>query len=110
MKKIEEDVAPVNCVTPGDVGGMGDIYFPSDDGEPGSGDIPLPSGKSKVYKQVKTFDTFVKTKKKKGEQKKFTTPDESPDSPYYKKLESSEYYKDFVYDFKTYIKKSKEDI
>ena len=59
-----------------------------------------------------TFDTFVKLnyKKKKGSQKKFTTPDETPDSSYYPRQESSSYYKDFVYDFKSYIKKSKEDI
>ncbi|MCM1221531.1 MAG: hypothetical protein NC548_44340 [Lachnospiraceae bacterium] len=119
MKKIEEDVAPANCLTLGDVSGMGDAFFPGDnpnngyDGERGSGDIPLGSGVSEPYKQIMTYDTFMKTKKpkkKKGEQKKFKTKIQSSDSPYYHKLESSPYYKDFVYDFKTYIKKSKEDI
>lgn len=102
-------------LTPDQVGGMGAIEFPGDnpnngyDGVRGSGDLPKSS--KNVYKQIMTYDTFVKSKKKKkGEQKKFTTPNETPDSPYYPKMESSPYYKDFVYDFKTYIKKSKEDI
>ena len=48
----------------GDIAGMGDITFPGElgEGEPGSGDLPLPSGK--VYKQVAPFDTFLKSKKK----------------------------------------------
>lgn len=119
MKKIEEDVAPANCVTPDCVGGMGDIAFPGEnpdngyDGVKGSGDVPLGSGVGKPYKQIMTYDTFIKTKtpkKKKGEQKQFKTKDESPDSPYYPQLESSPYYKNLVYDFKTYIRKAKEDI
>lgn len=119
MSNISECEIPTNCVTSSSVSGMGDAFFPGNnpnnnyDGERGSGDIPLGSGVSEPYKQIMTYDTFVKTKKpkkKKGEQKKFKTKNESPDSPYYPKLESSPYYKDFVYDFKTYIKKSKEDI
>lgn len=101
-------------ITPDQVGGMGAIEFPGDnpdngyDGVRGSGDIPLGSGVSKPYKQIMTYDTFVKTKKKK--QNKFTTKNETPDSEYYPRQKSSPYYKDFVYDFKTYIKKSKEGI
>ena len=40
----------------GDIAGMGDITFPGElgEGEPGSGDLSLPSGK--VYKQVAKSD------------------------------------------------------
>ena len=117
MTKIDECDGVPGGITPDCVGGMGAIEFPGDnpnngyDGVRGSGDLPLPS--KKIYKQIMTYDTFVKTKtpkKKKGEQKQFKTKNESPDSPYYPQMKSSPYYKNFVYDFKTYIKKSKENI
>ena len=45
--------------TPASVGGMGAMYFPGPNGEPGSGDIPMPTGK--VYQQVAPFGLFVKS-------------------------------------------------
>lgn len=101
-KNINEcDGGVPNGLTPSDVGGMGEISFP-DDGAKGSGDLPSTNGV--VYKQIASFGDFVKKSKKK---KTFKTPI-TPDSPYYKKLKSSEYYKNFVYDFEEYMKKAKE--
>ncbi len=61
-------------LTPADVGGMGPAYFPGPNGEPGSGDLPSPTGI--VYKQVAPFDTFIKIRKQKKKKKKFRIEDE----------------------------------
>ena len=60
-------------------------------GEPGSGDLPLPSGK--LYKQVAPFDTFLKSKKKR---KKLKKQKHTPNSPHYA----------YVDDFKTYVERT----
>lgn len=102
-KIIECDGVP-GGITPDCVSGMGPIRFPGENGiERGSGDIPLPSGK--LYRQVMPFDTFIKTKKKKKKYKK----DISPDSSYYKHSPNPDVYK-YVYDFKEYIKKVKDEL
>jgi hypothetical protein len=104
MKEIDEcDVAPVGCNVLGDLPGMGPIEFPHD-GKPGSGDIPMPSGK--LYYQVQPFDSFVKDphwKKRKKMKKKKNTPD----SEIYKHSPNPSVYK-YVYDFKTYMEKAKD--
>ena len=99
-------------ITPDLVGGMGSIELPGDnpnngyDGIKGSGDIPKGSGH--VYKQIMTYDTFIKLpewkKKKKNKNKKEMTPD----SPYYKHSPNPPEYS-HVYDFKEYIKKVKDE-
>lgn len=56
--------SPNGGLVSGDISGMGEITFP-EDGNPGSGDIPLPSGH--LYRQIAPFSEFVrKRKKKKG--------------------------------------------
>lgn len=113
-KNINECDVPTNCITPANVGGMGAIEFPGDnpnngyDGVRGSGDLPLPSGK--VYNQILPFDSFVKSSEWKRKKKNKNKKPNTPDSSYYKKLKSSEYYKNFVYDFKEYMDKAKEGL
>ena len=77
----------------GDIAGMGAITFPGElgEGEPGSGDLPLPSGK--LYKQVAAFDTFLKSKRK---HKKLKKQKHTPNSPHYT----------YVDDFKTYVERT----
>ena len=74
----------------GDIAGMGDITFPGElgEGESGSGDLPLPSGR--VYKQVAPFDTFLKSKRK---HKKLKKQKHTPNTSHYA----------YVDDFKTYV-------
>lgn len=99
MKKIDE----CDCVSPnggavfGDVPGMGDITFPGECGEKGSGDLPMPSGK--LYKQVMPFDSFVKVPKKKKKRKleKHSDAEHTPNAPMY----------DYVDDFRTYVERTK---
>ena len=93
--KIDE-CSPTGGLTFGDVQGMGDITFPSDN-EPGSGDLPLPSGK--VYRQVLPFSEFVKIPKKKKKRKleKHSDAEHSPIPPMYK----------YVDDFRDYAERTK---
>jgi hypothetical protein len=83
-------------LTTGDVAGMGDITFPGEDGEKGSGDIPLPS--KTVYTQVMPYSLFVKKKKK----KKFRKEDEpcvhSENSKIYDYVDDYRNYVDRTYD------------
>lgn len=94
--------------------GMGSIELPGDnpnngyDGIKGSGDIPL--GSKHVYKQIMTFDTFVKPfYQKKKNRKKLDVKHVSQDSPYYKHSPNPSEYS-YVYDFKEYIKKIKDEL
>lgn len=98
----ECDVAPVNCLTFGDVEGIGDIYFPGERGDKGSGDLPMPSGK--LYKQVLPFDSFIRKpipKKKKNKKGHFNKKDEpcvhTDNPPIYK----------YVDDYRTYAERTK---
>ena len=75
MNEIDKNINECEGGAPGaiafgDIAGMGDITFPGElgEGEPGSGDLPLPSGR--VYKQVAPFDTFLKSKKNRKKLKK----------------------------------------
>lgn len=81
--------------TPADVGGMGAAYFPGPNGEPGSGDLPSPTGI--VYHQVAPFGVFIKELKKKKKKKKFRKEDEpcshSPNKKVY----------DYVDDYREYV-------
>ena len=75
LNNINECDGVPGGLTPADVGGMGPAYFPGPNGEPGSGDLPSPTGI--VYKQVAPFDTFIKIRKqKKKKKKKFRIEDE----------------------------------
>ena len=75
LSNINECDGVPGGLTPADVGGMGPAYFPGPNGEPGSGDLPSPTGI--VYKQVAPFDTFIKIRKqKKKKKKKFRIEDE----------------------------------
>lgn len=95
-----------NGITPDCVSGMGDIRFPGEGCiQKGSGDIPLPSGR--VYKQIQPFDAFIKQNYKK--KKKLHKKKVSPDSPYYKHSPNPPVYK-YVYDFKEYVNKVKEEL
>ena len=82
-------------LTPVDVGGMGAAYFPGPNGEPGSGDLPMPTGR--VYQQVAPFSGFIKMKKSKKKKKKFRKEDEpcshSPNAKVY----------DYVDDYREYV-------
>jgi hypothetical protein len=82
-------------LTPADVGGMGPAYFPGPNGEPGSGDLPMPTGH--VYQQVAPFSGFIKMKKSKKKKKKFRKEDEpcshSPNAKVY----------DYVDDYREYV-------
>ena len=81
--------------TPANVGGMGAAYFPGPNGEPGSGDLPMPTGK--VYQQVAPFGIFIQAKKGKKRKKKFRKEDEpcvhSPNAKVY----------DYVDDYREYV-------
>lgn len=73
MQKINECdiISPNGGLTFNDVSGMGNIEFPDENGEPGSGDIPM--GNKKIYTQVAPFKEFIKSRKRK---KKFRKKDE----------------------------------
>ena len=95
IKIVECDGVPGGA-TPANVGGMGAAYFPGPNGEPGSGDLPSPTGI--VYHQVAPYTTFLKQiKKKKKKTKKFRKEDEpcvhSPNAKVY----------DYVDDFREYV-------
>ena len=90
-------------LTPVDVGGMGPAYFPGPNGEPGSGDLPSPTGK--VYQQVAPFGIFVNSlygKRKKKRKKKFRKEDElcvhSPNAKVYDYVDDYREYVDRTYD------------
>lgn len=95
-KKLNEmcDGVPGGA-TPANVGGMGAAYFPGPNGEPGSGDLPMPTGK--VYQQVAPFGIFIRAKKGKKRKKKFRKEDEpcvhSPNAKVY----------DYVDDYREYV-------
>ena len=94
--KIVECEGVPGGATPANVGGMGAAYFPGPNGEPGSGDLPSPTGI--VYHQVAPYTMFLKqTKKKKKKAKKFRKEDEpcvhSPNAKVY----------DYVDDFREYV-------
>ena len=74
LSNINECDGVPGGLTPADVGGMGPAYFPGPNGEPGSGDLPSPTGI--VYKQVAPFDSFIKIRKQKRKKKKFRKEDE----------------------------------
>jgi hypothetical protein len=102
-KKIVECEGVPGGLTPADVGGMGPAYFPGPNGEPGSGDLPSPTGI--VYKQVAPFDTFIKMRRpKKNKKKKFRKEDEpcvhSPNAKVY----------DYVDDFRDYVDRTYNNI
>ena len=86
-------------LTPADVGGMGPAYFPGPNGEPGSGDLPSPTGI--VYKQVAPFDSFIKIRKQKRKKKKFRKEDEpcvhSENPPIYSYVDDFRDYVDSTY-------------
>lgn len=93
-------VSPNGGITFSDVAGMGDIYFPGERGDKGSGDLPMPSGK--LYKQVLPFDSFIRKskpkKKKKGHFNKEDEPCVHPDNPpIYKHVD----------DYRTYAERTK---
>lgn len=104
---IKKDINECDAVSPnggaifGDISGMGEISFPGPNGEPGSGDLPMPSGK--LYKQVLPFDSFVKLSKPKKKKKKghFNKEDEecvhTENPPIYK----------YVDDYRTYVERTK---
>ena len=102
QKIVECDGVP-GGLTPTYVGGMGPTYFPGPNGEPGSGDLPSPTGI--VYKQVAPFDTFIKMRRpKKNKKKKFRKEDEpcvhSPNAKVY----------DYVDDFRDYVDRTYNNI
>jgi hypothetical protein len=102
-KKLVECEGVPGGLTPADVGGMGPAYFPGPNGEPGSGDLPSPTGI--VYKQVAPFDTFIKMRRpKKNKKKKFRKEDEpcvhSPNAKVY----------DYVDDFREYVDRTYNNI
>ena len=105
IKNIKECEGVPNGSTPANVGGMGAIQFPCD-GHVGSGDLPKPSGVG-FYKQIMPFDSFIRQNWKK--KKKIKKKPNSPDSPYYKHSPNPSEYK-YVYDFKTYMDKAKEEL
>ena len=94
-KKIVECEGVPGGATPANVGGMGAAYFPGPNGEPGSGDLPSPTGI--VYHQVAPFGVFIKELKKKKKKKKFRKEDEpcshSPNAKVY----------DYVDDYREYV-------
>ena len=102
LSNINECDGVPGGLTPVDVGGMGPAYFPGPNGEPGSGDLPSPTGI--VYKQVAPFDTFIKIKKQKKKKKKFRKEDElcahSPNAKVY----------DYVDDFRDYVDRTYNNI
>ena len=86
-------------ITPANVGGMGEISFPGPNGEPGSGDLPMPTGK--VYQQVAPFGIFIQAKKGKKRKKKFRKEDEpcshSPNAKVYDYVDDYREYGDRTY-------------
>ena len=102
LNNINECDGVPGGLTPADVGGMGPAYFPGPNGEPGSGDLPSPTGI--VYKQVAPFDTFIKIRKQKKKKKKFRKEDEpcahSPNEKVY----------DYVDDFRDYVDRTYNNI
>ena len=101
-KKIVECEGVPGGATPANVGGMGTAYFPGPNGEPGSGDLPSPTGI--VYQQVAPFGVFIKDLKKKKKKKKFRKEDEpcvhSPNAKVY----------DYVDDFREYVDRTYNNI
>ena len=95
LSNINECDGVPGGLTPADVGGMGPAYFPGPNGEPGSGDLPMPTGH--VYHQVAPFGVFIKELKKKKKKKKFRKEDEpcshSPNAKVY----------DYVDDYREYV-------
>ena len=102
LNNINECDGVPGGLTPADVGGMGPAYFPGPNGEPGSGDLPSPTGI--VYKQVAPFDSFIKIRKHKKKKKKFRKEDEpcvhSPNTKVY----------DYVDDFRDYVDRTYDNI
>ena len=86
-------------ITPADVGGMGAAYFPGPNGEPGSGDLPSPTGV--VYHQIAPYTVFIKELKKKKKKKKFRKEDEPcakyDNPPIYKHVDDFRDYVDRTY-------------
>ena len=89
-------------ITPADVGGMGPAYFPGPNGEPGSGDLPSPTGV--VYHQVAPYTMFLKGQKKKKKKKKFRIEDE----PCAHSKNSKVY--NYVDDFREYVDRTYNNI
>ena len=89
-------------ITPADVGGMGPAYFPGPNGEPGSGDLPSPTGI--VYHQVAPYTMFLKGQKKKKKKKKFRIEDE----PCAHSKNSKTY--NYVDDFREYVDRTYNNI
>ena len=100
LSNINECDGVPGGLTPADVGGMGPAYFPGPNGEPGSGDLPSPTGI--VYKQVAPFDSFIKIRKQKRKKKKFRKEDEpcvhSENPPIYSHVDDFRDYVDRTYD------------
>ena len=100
LSNINECDGVPGGLTPADVGGMGPAYFPGPNGEPGSGDLPSPTGI--VYKQVAPFDAFIKIRKHKKKKKKFRKEDEpcahSENPPIYSHVDDFRDYVDRTYD------------
>ena len=99
LSNINECDGVPGGLTPADVGGMGPAYFPGPNGEPGSGDLPSPTGI--VYKQVAPYTMFIKDIKKKKKKKKFRKEDEpcahSENPPIYSHVDDFRDYVDRVY-------------
>ena len=99
LSNINECDGVPGGLTPSDVGGMGPAYFPGPNGEPGSGDLPSPTGI--VYKQVAPFDSFIKIRKQKKKKKKFRKEDEpcvhSENPPIYSHVDDFRDYVDRTY-------------
>lgn len=101
-KKLVECEGVPGGLTPADVGGMGAAYFPGPNGEPGSGDLPSPTGV--VYHQVAPYTMFLKGQKKKKKKKKFRIEDE----PCAHSKNSKTY--DYVDDFREYVDRTYNNI
>ena len=99
LSNINECDSVPGGLTPADVGGMGAAYFPGPNGEPGSGDLPSPTGI--VYHQVAPYTMFLKQIKKKKRKKKFRKEDEpcvhSENPPIYSHVDDFRDYVDRTY-------------
>ena len=99
LSNINECDGVPGGLTPADVGAMGPAYCPGPNGEPGSGDLPSPTGI--VYKQVAPFDSFIKIRKQKKKKKKFRKEDEpcahSENPPIYSHVDDFRDYVDRTY-------------
>ena len=99
LSNINECEGVPGGATPSNVGGMGAAYFPGPNGEPGSGDLPSPTGI--VYHQVAPFGLFINAKKGKKKKKKFRKEDElcvhSENPPIYSHVDDFRDYVDRVY-------------